>query len=160
MSVLENCPKSETKSVPHTAKPLITLYLSWRYLLGAGHKVSSKVSSLSPKNGDLGSSFNHLSDVYCYFLVKTVLSASSNLKPATAALQWRKKGETFTLLLEKQLTALLPREAQHPSYKCFSSICFLGMRHLTTPLPIQSIVFIVLLHCRLKLRCLLASVNC
>lgn len=67
--------------------------------------------------GDLGSSFNHLSAVCCHFLVKALLSALGKLKPVTAALQQVNKGETFMSFLGKQLTALLPREDQNPSYK-------------------------------------------
>lgn len=100
--------------------------------------------------GDLGSSFNPLSAGSCQFLVKAVLSALATWN------QWLlNKGETFMSFLRKQLTALLPREDQNPSYRCFSFVFFLGMRQLTIPLPIQSTVFTVLLHCRLKSRCLL-----
>lgn len=91
--------------------------------------------------GEFRSSFNHLSAIHCHFLVQTVLSALGNLKLVTAASQQVNKGEVFMSYLEKEMTALLPREDQNPSYKCFSFTIFLEMRQLSTLLPTQSTVF-------------------
>lgn len=86
-------------------------------LVSSGDKRQSFKSGCYTKckewtTGDLRSSFNHLSAINCHFLMKAALSALGNLKLVSTTSQQVNNREMFMSYLEKEMTALLPRETR------------------------------------------------